>query len=274
MFDTHCHLNFSRFKKNVEEVIKNAHAAGVKYITIPGTDIESSQKAVEIAEKYEGIYAAVGIHPHHVYEMTGHLNDIYHLSIAELEELISHPKVVAVGEIGLDKHLYKKTKYEEYNVSDEFFNLQKELFVQQLQLANKHHKSVILHNREALDDFLELLTTNWDPHFEGRMVFHCCEPKKELLDFAKKHNIFLGVDGDITYEKEKQEFIKEVPLSQLVIETDSPFLLPEPMRSRREFPNEPKHIPFIISYIADILGKTDQEIQQITFQNSRRLFKI
>lgn len=275
MFDTHCHLNFSRFKKNVDEVIQTARSVGVSHMVIPGTDIETSKKGIEIAEKYDDIYAAVGIHPHHVFEINQaekRYDDMYHRS--ELEKLIIHPKVVAIGEIGLDYHVYKETKYESYNVTDEFKKVQKELFEMQFKFGVTYEKSIILHNREAVEDILKLVGTNWDKKLEYRTVFHCCEPKKELLKFAKEHKIFLGVDGDITYTPEKQEFIKEIPLDMLVIETDSPFLLPEPMRSRREFPNEPKNIPFIISYIANILGKSEGNIQQITTENSKRLFSL
>lgn len=275
MFDTHCHLNFSRFKKNVDEVIQNAHAVGVTHIVIPGTDAESSKKGIGIAEKYDNIYAAIGIHPHHVFEINQSENrydDMYHRS--ELEKLINHPKVVAVGEIGLDYHVYKETKYESYNVTDDFKNVQKELFEMQFRLGVTNQKSIILHNREAVEDILKLVSMNWDTQLEYRMVFHCCEPKKEILEFCRNHHIFMGVDGDITYEKAKQEFIKEIPLDMLVVETDSPFLLPEPMRSRKEFPNEPKHIPFIISFIADILGKSEGELQKITTENSKRLFSL
>jgi TatD DNase family protein len=273
MFDTHCHLNFSRFKKNIDEVINNAQAAGVTHITIPGTDIKSSKVAIEIAEKYENIYAAVGIHPHHVYEVPNDNLQVTKL-VKELEQLIFNVKVVAIGEIGLDKHVYTNTKYEAYNVTSEFLAQQKILFIEQLKLASMYNKSIILHNREAVDDILELLTNNWDKKFEGRTVFHCCEPNKTILEFAKEHKIFLGVDGDITYEKEKQEFIKQIPLDMLVVETDSPFLLPEPMRGRKEFPNTPANIPFIISFIANILGKQTEELQKISTDNAKRLFAL
>lgn len=273
MFDTHCHLNFSRFKKNVDEVITAAQSVGVTHIAIPGTDIKSSQKAIEIAGKHENIYAAVGIHPHHVYEIPNDSVQITKL-VKELQTLMYHTKVVAIGEIGLDKHVYTNTKYEAYSVTSEFLAQQKILFIEQLKLALAFNKSVILHNREAVDDILELLTNNWDEKFERRTVFHCCEPNKTILEFARAHRIFLGVDGDITYEKDKQEFIKEIPLDMLVVETDSPFLLPEPMRTRKEFPNEPKNIPFIISFVANILGRSEEELQKITTENALRLFAI
>lgn len=293
MFDTHCHLNFSRFKKNVDEVISRAKEAGVVQFVVPGTDPDSSRKAVELSEKYEGVYAAVGIHPHHAFEYilrhperaesfeAQSKNLIYAQilrsaqdDLQKIENLVKNPTVVAVGEIGLDKHIYKETKYEAYNVSEEFLRTQQELLTEQFKLAVNYNKSVILHNREAVDDLLELLEKNWNKHFESRMVFHCCEPNNRLLTFAKKHNIFIGVDGDITYDKAKQDFIKKVPLEMLVVETDSPFLLPEPLRSRKEFPNEPKNIPLIISCTAALLGKSEEEIIKTTTENGKRLFSI
>src|SRR3989338_4125885 len=165
MFDTHCHLNFKAFEGKVDRVIDRARKAGVNYFVIPGTDVDTSQKAIEIAEKFPNVYAAVGIHPHHMYqyqkERNRHpefisgsdskkqmLNQVQH-DIKTIEQFISHPKVVAVGEGGLDRHYYQKTKYSNYHVDEEFVKLQKELFLEQLKLAYKYKKALIIHNREA-----------------------------------------------------------------------------------------------------------------------------
>ncbi len=275
MFDTHCHLNFSRFKKNLDEVIVSAKTAGIVGIVIPGTDIESSKKAIEIAEKYDWIYAAVGIHPHHAYtpeveERSGITSGV----IRELEKLLSHPRVVAVGEVGMDRHEYKSTKYKTYKISKEFVDLQKQLFELQIDLAIKYKKSLILHNREAKKDVLPIVKKKWDRFLEGRTVFHCCEPDLELLQFAMSHKMYIGVDGDVTYWKEKQEFIKEVPIQMLVLETDSPFLLPEPLRTLKKFPNEPKNIPLIAKCIANLMQKDIEEIIKQTTENARKLFSL
>ncbi|MCR4263238.1 MAG: TatD family hydrolase, partial [Candidatus Roizmanbacteria bacterium] len=288
MFDTHAHLNFSRFKKNADEVIQRANKAGVDYIVIPGTDIESSKKAVEISERYDEIYAAVGIHPHHIYEYVLRHSEEQRdeesrpdkiLRSAQddmriVEKLLSHPKVVAVGEIGIDRHVYEETKYEQYTIDENFLSAQRELFAQQIRLASKHNKSLIIHNREATADVLEVLQENWDSLLSGRTVFHCCEPNEELLSFAKEHTIYIGVDGDITYDTNKQEFIKRVPLNMLVLETDSPFLLPEPLRSRKEYPNEPKNIKLVASKLSELHGISTEKIADTTMKNALRLFHL
>lgn len=245
-FDTHAHLNFRRFKKNVDTVIQQIHDADFSGIVIPGTDVVSSLRAVELAEHHERVYAAVGIHPHHSPHTTNAFIDLDHdvHLIDELEKLIKehqqsniNGKIVAIGEIGLDRHIYEETKYEDYHVDEQFIEAQKVLFRRQILLAKKYGLSVIVHNREAIQDLLPLLNEIWDDYFEGRMVFHCCEPLDELLAFALKHHIYIGIDGDITYTTDealqKRTFIANVPDELLVLETDSPFLLPEPLRSEK-----------------------------------------
>lgn len=287
MFDTHCHLNFSRFSGRVDEVIIQAKDAGVTDIVVPGTDIETSLKALEIAKQHVGIYAAVGIHPHHVYEKTQNskipltmlrvnktqnISEEIKNSLLEIEELIKHEKVVAVGEVGLDKHYYQNTKYEDYTISPEFINMQRELLVAQIKLAIKYGKSLILHNREAKSEFLTVMRENWNDALAYKTVFHCCEADQDLLTFAKEHNIFIGVDGDVTYDLQKQEFVKIVPLELLVLETDSPYLLPEPLRSQKKHPNEPKNIPLIAQYIANIKNVSIKHLIETTTSNAKRLF--
>ncbi|MDO8610772.1 MAG: TatD family hydrolase, partial [bacterium] len=260
------------------EVIQNAHNAGVNFMVIPGTDIHSSQKAVEIAEQYEGIYAAVGIHPHHVFQLLGKDSLIKFSSQNFIDSsfitLLQHKKVVAIGEIGLDKHEYKDTKYQEYQINPEFISLQEQLLKEQIKIALEYNKSLILHNWEAKTEMLKLLSEIWDSQLEGKTVFHCCEPDKDLLEFAKQHKIYIGVDGDITYSKAKQEFVKQVPLEMLVLETDSPYLLPEPLRTQKKYPNEPKNIPVIADYISKILKVNYKEIKEVTTENAKNLFQI
>lgn len=280
MFDTHCHLNFSRFRRNLSEVIQRAKDAGVSHIVVPGTGVESSKKAVEIAETYDNVYAAVGIHPHHVFDMMKTLNSKSETlkSIQEIENLLVHPKVMAIGEVGVDRHVYEETKYETYNVEKSFIDLQKELLKEQIKLAIRYKKSLVLHNREAIGDLLSVISSQWDTNLEGRTVFHCCEPNEKLLEFAKKHKVFIGVDGDITYDllqsMKKKEFIKKVPLEMLVLETDSPFLLPEPLRTKKEYPNEPKNILLIAKYVAEFKGIRVEDLTRQTTENGKRLFGL
>jgi len=274
MFDTHCHLNFKSFDGVVDSVIFDAQNIGVTYITIPGTDLVSSQKAIDSAQKHTNIFAAVGIHPHHVFEHMEREAQTIEKEISVLEKLLNNKKVVAIGEIGLDRHMYQKTKYGEYVVEEKFIQLQKQFFVAQIELAKKYKKSVIVHNREAKQDLLPLLNEYWDSFFEGRMVLHCCEPDKQLLSFVKEKKIFWGVDGDVTYYKEKADFIPRVPLDQLVLETDSPFLLPEPLKSQKKYPNTPVNLPLIANYLAKLRGENPEVLKKQTEENGRKLFQI
>ncbi|MBP9691130.1 TatD family hydrolase [Candidatus Woesebacteria bacterium] len=267
MFDTHCHLNFKRFKKTLGEVIVRAHEAGVSHMLIPGTDVKSSIKAVEIAQAHEGIFAAVGIHPHHAFK-------IMRNEVLEIEKLLGETKVVAIGEVGMDRHTYEETVYAEYQISPEFITIQQKLLTLQIDLALKHDKSLILHNREAKQDILQILREKWDEKLEKRTVFHCCEPDPELLTFAREHKMYIGVDGDVTYDKKKREFIRDVPLEMLVIETDSPYILPEPLLSQKAYPNEPAHVTYIAEAVSSLKKIPITTIIDQTTENGRILFQV
>ncbi len=290
-FDTHCHLNFQAFDGRVDEVINQANRVGVNNIIIPGTDTETSKKAIEIAENFDGVYAAIGIHPHHVFEIFKKVQNrvshpphpkgtqaigskrvsepFFDNELRKIENLLSNKKVVAIGEVGIDRHIYQKTKYPNYKIGEEFVEFQKIFLKEQIKLAIEYDKSLILHNREAKADMLEVLEERWDKKLNGRTVFHCCEPDNILLEFAKSHKIFIGVDGDITYYKEKQKFIKNIPLNMLVLETDSPFLSP-----MKKFPNEPKNIVLIAEFIAGIKKISVEKISKTTTENARILFRV
>lgn len=276
MFDTHCHLNFSAFKKQLDEIIKSAFDKGVTHIVIPGTDVKRSQKAVEIAWRYDNMYAAVGIHPHHVYEMSSSAKTPADV-IKEIEVSLQQKKVVAIGEVGMDRHVYEQTKYPNYKIDETFIDLQKEMLIKQIKLAIQYDKSLILHNREAKADMLPILREYWDDKLRGRSVFHCCEPDIDLLSFAQEHGMYIGVDGDLTFYKEKQEFYRslgEKVLTMLVLETDAPFLLPEPLRSRREFPNKPEHIVITAEFMATLINLPVTRVIAATAENARKLFNI
>ena len=277
--DTHCHLNFKRFNKTREQVIMEAQKKGVEICIIPGTDIVSSQKAVEIAAAYPHIFAAVGVHPHHTVEslklkaQSQKLSQIKH-DMEELEKMITHPKVVAVGEVGLDRHEYEETKYENYHISEEFMETQKKYFIAQIHLAQKYQKALIIHNRETKKELLEIINKEWSDEMEFHTVFHCSEPDEELLAYAQAHNIFIGVDGDVSYGGEKAAFVKKIPLELLVLETDSPFLLPEPLRAQKLYPNVPGNIPLIAACVAELRGVSVEEVGRATTENAKRLFKL
>jgi len=273
MIDTHCHLNFEAFEGTVDQTLANATAAGITHLVVPGTDIPSSTSAIRIADMYDNVFAAVGIHPHHAYEIQDDRNMVPQL-LKHLDELLEHSKVTAVGEIGLDRHVYKNTQYDGYQLSDSFLEIQQRLFTHQLYLAAFIQKPVITHNRDAADWLLEILEKYWDEWFSGKLVFHCCEANEQLLTFAKERHIYIGVDGDVTYSKKKAAFVQQVPLELLVLETDSPYLTPEPTRQTKKFPNEPANLVHTARYIANLKGISLEELNEVTTTNAKQLFGL
>lgn len=268
--DTHSHIQFKTFDNDRDEIIQNSLKAGVEAIVAVGTDLSSSKRAVEVAEKYRSVYSSVGIHPHHVFS--------YQLSafsfqpeMKEIEILIKKQKVIAIGETGLDAHPYPSTKYPNYKVTEDFIKLQEKVFIEQIKLALQYQKTLIIHNRGMADRLIEILKQHWDPFLSGRSVFHCCEPDKKLLDFAKKYQVFIGVDGDVTYNRDKQSFVQQVPLELLVLETDSPFFVPEPLKSQGITKNTPQNITHISSFLDNFIG---QNVQLMSRNNARALFKL
>jgi TatD DNase family protein len=258
--DTHCHLNLNSFDNDRDEVLQRAFQTQVTRILVPGIDIPTSQMAIELAEKYPEIYAAIGIHPN-----SG--NTWQTTSLADLRKMAFHPKVVAIGEIGLD--YYRQS-------TDPF--LQKEIFLAQLNLAAEVGKPVILHSRHALMDMIPLLEI-WheelisllSPLKEAPGVLHAYEG--ELLDaqMAISNGFLIGIGGPITYlnAAKLQQTVSELPLSNLILETDAPFLTPHPLRGKR---NEPGNIPLIAQRLADLRHSSLNKISEITTNNANKSF--
>ncbi len=272
MIDSHTHLQFKAFEGKVAEIIQSAKNVGIEKMIVVGTNLETSKKAIDLAEKYDELYAAIGIHPHHVFPFVGTDNALE--AISELESLINNPKVIAIGETGLDRHIYEKTHYQNYIISKEFIDLQKLFFKEQIKLAIKHQKPLIIHNRETVPELLEILEANWDPFLEQRSVFHCCEPDQKILDFALKHQVFIGIDGDITYDSEKQDFLKRLPLDLLVLETDSPYFIPEPLKSAGTSLNQPANLEIIANFIANLKNEPIENVRNLSSTNGHILFKL
>ncbi len=275
--DTHCHLNFHAFEGGTERILTRAAAAGVTKIIVPGTDTTTSLKAIDIARSFPSCFAAVGIHPHHIsayVDRPGALQE----DISYVENLLSHKQAVAVGEIGLDRHVYRISKYgPDISVSPAYFSLQLRALELQIQLAIKHHKSVVIHNRECADDLLQFFADMTPRDLNtlcNHVVLHCCESDERLLDLALRHSFFIGVDGDVTYDTQKQDFIRRVPLSRLVLETDAPYILPEPIRSEKRQPNHPAFIPLIAAKIAEIKAVGLEEIAETTSINAALLYQL
>jgi len=245
--DTHTHLFFKNFDDDREEVVKNAIASGVKYMLVPGTDIETSKQAIELAEKFDAVYASVGVHPHDTKDWSNSL-------IEELKELAKHPKVVAIGEIGLD-YFYDFSPKEK----------QKQAFDKQIELALELNLPVIIHNRDSNEDIMEFARKYKNTQLKAQ--YHCfagtVENARELVEMGH----FISFTGNITFKKADsiREVISKVSVENILLETDSPFLTPEPFRGKR---NEPKNIPLIAEIIAKIHHLRVEDVARTTSWNA------
>jgi TatD DNase family protein len=252
LIDTHAHLYFDWFDQDRDEVITRAQAADVGKIISIAIDLETSRKCIELAETHDGIFATAGIHP----------NDSTQLSdkaLEELSEFCRHPKVVAVGEIGLD--FYRDTSPQE---------IQFEAFRQQIRLAKKCRLPIVIHNREAAQQILEVLQSEGTDGLTG--VFHCFSENTDIARQVMEMDFYISFTGNLTFKKSKlPEVARFVPLDRLLLETDSPFLSPEPKRGRR---NEPAHVCHIAEKLAEIHETSLQEISEITTSTAVRLFGL
>jgi len=261
--DTHCHLNFEAFETDWEEVANRSVKAGVKKMILVGADLNSSQKAVELAEKHKNLWAAVGIHPHHCQG---------EIDLEKLEKLARNKKVVAIGECGLDYHVYEKSLYEKKEITDEVKTAQKRLFGQQIQLAKKLNMTMIIHNRAAGEDTLDTLK-----HFctsDGkypRGVWHCISGSKKLLKKILESGFYIGIDGNVTYSQEVQILANEAPLERILLETDAPWLTPKPNRSLR---NEPISVKIVAQFLAKLKNVLIEKVETETTKNANQLFKF
>jgi TatD DNase family protein len=260
LIDTHAHLDFSKFDGDRPAVIERARAAGVAAIVNVGTDLASSHRAVDLAEQYECVYAAVGVHPHDAKKLDG-------ATLAQLRELAQNPKVVAVGEIGLDY-------YRDLSPRD----VQRRAFQAQLAWAAKLGKPVIIHDRDAHGEILEALT-HWaaglgDSILAGRMgVLHTFSGDLDMAREAIELGFYISISGPVTYRNARQlpDIVRALPLERLLVETDCPFLAPEPYRGKR---NEPAYTRLVAERIAKLRGISLDELARATTANARRLFGL
>jgi len=258
--DSHCHLNLNQFNNDLEAVLDRARKAGIVRILVPGIDLETSRKAVDLAERYPEVYAAVGMHPN-----IG--SDWQPEDMKELEDLASHPKVAAIGEIGLDNH-WKDTDP----------GLQKEILLTQLELAARVKKPVVLHSRDALDDLLPLLL-RWsedlrkaDSPLIGKAgVLHSYEGDLTIADQACRIGFFISIAGPVTFQNatDKHLLAREHPLENILIETDAPYLTPHPHRGTR---NEPAYVSLVAQAISSIRRLEIELIADVTTRNASNLF--
>lgn len=264
MIDVHCHLNFHAFEKDVDEVIKKALNDGVTEIINVGTKLDSSQKAVKLAKVYENLYAIVGVHPHHADKLESDWLD-------KLEDLGKNPKVIAIGEIGMDYFRYKSN-----DIVDPQF--QKEVFIKQIELSYKLKLPLQIHNRHAGKDILDILLNHKSYLLNPPGMFHCMSGDIDLLKKVLDLGFYVGFDGNITYkglapgeDTDLKDLVKYTPLGRIVTETDSPFLTPVPKRGSR---NIPSYVILVGREIADIKSLSFQKVEEYTTENAKTIFKL
>ena len=251
--DSHAHLDFEDFNADRDAVLERAQNAGVELIINVGFDLDSSVKAVELADKYSFIFAAVGIHPHDA----GRVPKNY---LQKLEEMTRHPKVVAVGEIGLDFYRNRSPR-----------PVQREVFRQQLLLAREINLPVIIHDREAHDEVMQILQDEGLPEAAG--VMHCFSGDTVLARKVLELGLYISIAGPVTYKNNiiLGQVASMVPPGRLLMETDAPFLTPHPLRGKR---NEPANVVYTAEKIAALRGKTTNHIGSLCLENTRNLFGI
>jgi len=251
--DTHAHLFLPNFNGELNDVIDRAKVAGVKYIIVPATDLATATQAIALAEKYECIYATVGVHPHDTQEWKDDL-------LVHLDELAKHKKVVAIGEIGLDYYY-------------DFSPREKQLhaFEEQIKLALNNDLPIIVHNREADEDTMNIIRKFKDSGLKAQ--FHCfagnIDDAHELIELGH----FISFTGNVTHTKADnvRKVLESLNVDNLLLETDAPFMTPKPYRGQR---NEPAYIPIIAEKIAEIHNLSTEEIARRTTYNVKKLFGV
>ncbi len=267
LVDTHCHLDFRAFDKDRDAVIERARQAGIIKMLNPGVDLETSRRAIALAEQYAEVYAAVGVHPNDGKTWRAG-------TLIELHQLTQHPKVVAIGEIGLDY-------YREWTSPP----LQREILEQQLTLAAEVQKPVIIHLRcksnqdiTAVIDLLEILSKWWYTLVTEKSnlnehpgVFHSFGETEETAKQALEFNFMIGINGPVTYRNAQrtQKIVAGLPVNRILLETDAPFLTPQPRRGQR---NEPEYVRMVAQKISELQNQTLEEVSERTTDNAERLF--
>ncbi|WP_273125218.1 TatD family hydrolase [Bacillus weihaiensis] len=253
LFDTHAHLNAIQYNEDLQEVINRAIAEKVTRIVVVGFDRETITRAMELTEEYDMIYAAVGWHPVDAIDMTDD-------DLKWIKELASHPKVVAIGEMGLDYYWDKSPK-----------EIQKEVFRKQIQLAKEVKLPIIIHNRDATEDVVAILKDEGASEVGG--IMHCFTGSIEVAKQCMDMNFYLSFGGPVTFKnaKKPKEVAKEIPLDRLLIETDCPYLTPHPYRGKR---NEPSYVKYVAEQIAELRGMSFEEIAKKTSDNANKVFGI
>lgn len=249
MIDTHCHLNKEDYE-NLDQVIKNM---GNNIMIVSTASPQDIEEVINLCETHENIYGTIGIHPEFADTYTED-------DLKRVEQYLNHPKIVGIGEIGLDYHYTKENKEK-----------QKELFIKQINLANQYKKTIVIHTRDAILDTYNILETEKDPNIKCDL--HCYSGSLEMAKKFINLNATFGIGGVLTFKNEKKlkEIVKELELKYFVLETDSPYLTPEPYRGHT---NEPKNIYYVAQKIAELKDKNIEEILEITTKNAIKQFDI
>lgn len=247
-FDSHSHYNDEKFDEDREQILEEIYKAGVTKVIVAGYDINSSKKAVDLSKKYKYIYAICGISPNDIAETENEIKQ----QIEQIEKIAQSTKIVGIGEIGLDYYWNKENK-----------ELQKKAFINQIKLADKMDLPIIIHTREAVIDTIQILKEN-TPKRKG--VFHCCPLNIELVKEGLKLGFYISLAGPITFKNSKNadEIIQMIPLEKMLIETDSPYLAPEPNRGTR---NDSRNLKYLVEKIAQVKQREPEEIARITYNN-------
>jgi TatD DNase family protein len=260
--DSHAHLYFEDYKEDLEVVLSRARKSGVKWFIVPGTDVKSSQEAIKLAEQHDDIYACVGVHPHESAKATDQ-------DVVKIEQLSMHQKVVAIGEIGLDYH---------YDFSPR--DRQREVFAKQIEIAVRRNLPVVIHTRKSMEDALDIIKKSIHMHPNWKVgntkpqrgVFHCFPGTVEEATYLHGLGFYVSYPGIVTFKKsESIDVVKQIGVQNLLLETDSPYMTPVPLRGTR---NEPTNILFIGKKIAEVLGISEEEVARVTTENAIRLFGL
>ncbi len=253
LFDTHAHLDDRKYDRDRQQMLAQAQQKGVQYIVNVGYDLDSSQRSIALAEQYPFIYAAVGVHPHDAAMVD-------EKALAKLQTLASHPKVVAVGEMGLDY-------YRDLSPRD----IQQQVFRKQLELAKEAGKPVIIHDREAHGDVMRILKEAKASAIGG--ILHCFSGSWEMAQECLELGFYISIAGPVTFHNARKltEIAAKVPLDRLLIETDAPYLTPEPFRGKR---NEASYVYYVAEKLATLRGMAIEELAEATTKNGLAVFGI
>ena len=249
VIDSHAHLECNNM--DTEGIIKNMHQDGLEKIVTIGTSVDDSKSAVKLAEKNKYVYATVGLHPEYA-------SEIGEKDIDVIDELAKHDKVVAIGEIGLDYHYTRDNK-----------EAQKELFIKQIMLAYKHNLPLVIHCRDAKEDMYEILS-KYNEYIIKPSVMHCFSETKEYALKFLELGFYISFAGNITFKKTDRSFLKDIPLDKILVETDAPYLSPEPMRGQA---NVPARANITAEKISDTLEMDADVFKKQTIENTYRVFK-